>query len=510
MDDIIQSSSNPSASKTSCNSTGIGCPYNGSPIKYVKVNFHFYLDPDGTGNFNEINDGAGSTAIPYNGYQRAEDIVNEANKQLEVNGPIIFGPNPANVPICKIPMRLVLGGVYFHRIPKKGLCDKSVPSIWEEKIVNPNSEININMTSYTKDCPYVAGITGKGPAGITEFNGNYMGLFNDWESFQNWTKPNFGTVSQNNYPLMIDSKTLLHELIHTVGLSHPHEKDECEDTYNFKVSCWTYNPLDTNCNTWGKITNNIMDYNEQQDWVLTPCQICKIYESLSGLAQSDNQNEFVTQTGGICPPSNAFFDLPSDICLSAKSDKVWLQGSGSFNETGYTIEINEIDLNPNSNLTNYFVLDCSGQVGRIDLARHYKFEVGKSYKVRLKVKNACGIFSNVVTKTINIRKCVEVIGDDIAVVVNSDEFASLSIYPNPTHDEVSISYEMLKDGVRVSCDLYSTLTGQKLRTLFNNQIKSKGEYIETFDLNELQAGNYTLRFYTERGYRVQTISLTDY
>ena len=162
-------------------------------------------------------------------------------------------------------------------------------------------------------------------------------------------------------------------------------------------------------------------------------------------------------------------------------------------------------------MTNYSSFQRTGQVGRIDLVKlPYTFVAGKSYKVRLKVKNACGIFSKEVTKTINVRKCIQVVGDDISVVVNSDEFASLSIFPNPTHDEVSIRYEMLKDGVRVSCDLYSTLTGQKLRTLINNVTKPKGEYIEAFDLSGLQAGNYTLRFYTERGYRVQTISLTDY
>ena len=164
MNDVI---SGPSTAKADCDSPGIGCPYDGAPIKYVKVNFHFYLDPDGTGNFNEISDGSVITApIPYNGYQRAEDLVKEANKQLEVNGPQIFGPNPTKSPVCKIPMQLVLGGVFFHRIPKKGVCYLEIPPIWQAKVVNPNSEININMTSHTSKCPYVAGLAEIGRAHV--------------------------------------------------------------------------------------------------------------------------------------------------------------------------------------------------------------------------------------------------------------------------------------------------------------------------------------------------------
>jgi hypothetical protein len=505
------SPSSPSSPQTNCNSTGIGCPYDNEPIKYVKVNIHYYLNANGTGGFNEQNDG-GTPPYPYNGYQRAEDMIKEANKQLETNGSI-FGPNPTNSPSCKIPIRIVLGGVYFHRISNKGFCAWNFPfDTWNNNAVNSSSEININVTTYNKNCPAVAGIdpNDHGPSGVTQFGSNKMGMFNDWEMYQYETRPTIGTSAVANYPLMINAKTILHELFHTTGLDHPFEGDGCDDTYKFPKNCWGLDvtpPIDPACDTWGKISNNIMDYNEFRDWSLTPCQICTIYESFNGRG-TYKQDKFVKQTGG-CAPGNAFFDIPTDICLDSKFDKVWLQGSASFNEVGYTIEINEIDPNdPTGNLTNYFNHQYNGEVGKVDLrSLGYKFQVGKSYKVRLKVKDACGQFSNEVEKTIKIKNCGTgtTVEDEVPI-----DFESLSFFPNPTLGTLNLSYGVIRENINVNCDLHSTLTGEKLRILIDNEPRSVGDYMDTFELDDLQSGNYTLRFYTEHEYRVKQITINTF
>ncbi|MEN9613277.1 MAG: hypothetical protein RLZZ628_4091, partial [Bacteroidota bacterium] len=296
---------------TGCNSSGIGCPYDNLPILYIPVNFHYYLNLDGTGNFNEINDGS-SPPNPYNGYQRAEDIVKEANSQLETNDPI-FGPNPNNSPSCKINIRLVLGGVYFHRVSNKGTCFDSLETkslygpIWNKYEVNPKKEFNVNLQTYTNACPVNYAINkDKGPSGVTPGYGDYrLGVFNDWDAYQYWK----GSEGLQGYPLANNAKTLLHELVHTVGLFHPTKGgDECDDTYKFKKDCWDKKDTDPDCDKWGKVSNNLMDYNQFTNWSLTACQVCFIYEAFSGKG-GYNQSGLVRRIGG-CPPANAFVSLP--------------------------------------------------------------------------------------------------------------------------------------------------------------------------------------------------------
>ncbi len=55
-------------------------PSQSTPIKYVKVNFHYMLRIDGSGNFTETDDGDGDNS--FNGYMHAMNIVKAANTKL--------------------------------------------------------------------------------------------------------------------------------------------------------------------------------------------------------------------------------------------------------------------------------------------------------------------------------------------------------------------------------------------------------------------------------------------
>jgi len=63
----------------------------GSPIKYVRVIIHFIQKDDGTGNFNEENDGL-NPPNNFNGYEYADYIVNYANSLLSDNQPMNLQP----------------------------------------------------------------------------------------------------------------------------------------------------------------------------------------------------------------------------------------------------------------------------------------------------------------------------------------------------------------------------------------------------------------------------------
>ncbi len=73
-------------SPTSSNSTLKGYVDQNTPVKQVLINIYYLLKFDGTGNFNELNDGL-SPSNAYNGYQYAWDL--------------IYGYNGTRVPILK-------------------------------------------------------------------------------------------------------------------------------------------------------------------------------------------------------------------------------------------------------------------------------------------------------------------------------------------------------------------------------------------------------------------------
>ena len=92
----------------------------------INVNIHFMLRLDGTGNFNETNDGAPYkpwNALPTapliqadtakNGYARARALVQEMNNQA-ASSPM--NSNPAGTSNPAKGFSYALNGVYFHRV----------------------------------------------------------------------------------------------------------------------------------------------------------------------------------------------------------------------------------------------------------------------------------------------------------------------------------------------------------------------------------------------------------
>ena len=85
-------------------------------VKYLRVNYHFILKDDGTGNFNEYGDGQGN-GNQYNGFVRAKEIIENANSELSALTENWL-PSGETKTVLPTRFRYILTGVYFHRDSK--------------------------------------------------------------------------------------------------------------------------------------------------------------------------------------------------------------------------------------------------------------------------------------------------------------------------------------------------------------------------------------------------------
>ncbi len=437
------------------------CPYDNLPIRYMAVNVHFLLSSDGKFNFSETGDGRGGS---YNGYQRAEDIIKEANAQLAENSAQY---QAVTVPVCKINFQLVLAGVYFHRTtPSVQVGTNPVRYNWNtiwptlnSYLVNNNAEVNCFCFNATPSADGLA-------------DGSNITLQNDWERYHRWeNQPN-----PSSYPRGIAARIILHEIFHNNGLkTHPFQIDECDDTPTFP-RCWQYGiPATPTCTNWANISNNIMDYNSAGDWSLSPCQICNFNQNIQ-------TNRLISQGACILPaPVRAFFDLPEKICAGSN---VILQGSASFNEDAYSITVREIG-SPSIVGRNF-----TGQVGTVNLttAIPVNFAAGKSYSVTLHVTkilpNGCESYHSM-TRNFTIG-CFssDLSGDDV--------IRDLSVSPNPTTGIINVQFNM-EEEKDVSVQVYNLHTGTLVGTLKAMDLTPVGLQTLNWDASPFSDGWYYVR-----------------
>jgi len=155
-----------------------GC--SSSVPKIVNVIVHFILRSNGTGNFNETGDGLGGS---YNGYQRAEDLITNANA-LWANNQQMYLPLGNSTPIENTRVRYVLKGTYFHRSDKHyngtGLFDFSINNSYG---VDRSTTMNIYLIPPSDGASGVA-------CGIGDLNeprcasGLSTKVYEDWQAYQ--------------------------------------------------------------------------------------------------------------------------------------------------------------------------------------------------------------------------------------------------------------------------------------------------------------------------------------
>ncbi|MCE3295120.1 MAG: zinc-dependent metalloproteinase lipoprotein family [Crocinitomicaceae bacterium] len=256
-------------------------------LKTVRINIHFMLKSDGTGNFNEKNDGNGR---PYSGYDYARDLVYYMNAQSIQNVQLNI-PEGNEIPVLEKNYRYVLDAVYFWRNDSTYLYNTIN---YAKQGRDKDSVMNIFLSHGT------ANLGGHASSVSTVSHYKYTENRSYWFSYSgNKAK---GSADGDLWTQALNTS---HEVGHLLGLNHtvlqPNGSPcpggckggtinaNCDDGCADTPSAWEI--LDANgCTThpgcgWsggitGKIdcSNNLMDYTGM--FALSPCQIEKIHRGL--------------------------------------------------------------------------------------------------------------------------------------------------------------------------------------------------------------------------------------
>jgi len=256
-------------------------------FKTMRVNIHFILRSNGTGNFSETSNINGNPS-GENGYWLADVIINAANNYLFYNLQMTQQLSYNPIPVEDINYNYKLNGVFFHRNDSFFECYYSPSSL----IRNNGSVINVFL---------FAGNDGRGAAGYDRlWLGGMSQAYTDYLNYSNiWF-------------IQHDANPLNHEIGHVLSLDHPKRSpggdtcivggvqyfDNCDDTPTFMelINDGYTNPYQW-CN--GQKSNNLMDYSCDQR-ALTPCQINQVHSyietSFSDYLYGNFQNSYAQIT----------------------------------------------------------------------------------------------------------------------------------------------------------------------------------------------------------------------
>ncbi|MFN8309948.1 MAG: M43 family zinc metalloprotease [Chitinophagales bacterium] len=262
-----------------------------SDAKVMRVNIHFMLKTDGSGNFNEYTDGDGRY---YSGYDFARQLIDEMNGRNSWNQQMNIPPGNTTPVIAKN-FYYVLDACYFWR---------------NDATYNFNT---IDYANQGKDKSEVINVflssnPGQNVGGYAS-NLDPLSKIKYTEDRQYWSA--YKDVMTNGLPFgwfigSVASNTI-HEIGHLTGLSHTVKYNwstpcptgcpnstaidvNCDDGCNDTPSAWDITNLNNctkhpDCGWWdvnntSYCSNNVMDYSGQN--ALTPCQIGVIHGSLEG------------------------------------------------------------------------------------------------------------------------------------------------------------------------------------------------------------------------------------
>jgi len=251
-------------------------------FKTVRVNIHFILKTDGTGNFTETKDVNGNTTS-YNGYWFAGKCIELCNSQL-ANELMTQQLSYQTIPVYPINYGYKLIGVFFH----KNNTYFNNPSYYTSLLENSTEVINIFVYPNNQ---------GSGAAGTAScWVGGAKKAYDDYLLYGNWgIEANISRIAN-------------HEVGHCLSLNHCKREtygvcctsnasgclDDCNDTptYLELINDGYSDPC-----AWGGIgsSNNIMDYGPNQK-AYTPCQIEKVHNHLETSKPNYLYTNFLNQS----------------------------------------------------------------------------------------------------------------------------------------------------------------------------------------------------------------------
>ncbi len=472
---------------------GHGTDPSSSCIYTIKVNFHYVLRGDGTGNFTETTDGSGGS---FNGYQHAQAMLNHMNIEFTSNQ-APFLPKPTPPPSAgDTKIRFVSAGVYFDRNTNLYNTQWNSTGDYLQWRVNPNSELNIFIGRDSISGDPTSGMAGVVPGRnlVPSVDGMVL-IYNAHKTYirfnpdQWWIHSTAGAIN--------------HEIGHVSGLGHNIECPfgSCSpgcydgdaflgitDTYFPGGRCWDYgNPsCQPICYDWNKIGNYFMDYVGWEP-AITPQQInvMRTYFCNGGSGSSYRTNL-----------ANSFFSLPSSFRPSS-GGSLFMNCTYSTNYTQYKIEVWKCSTGPfNCTTTNLGTFYNSGIVTgsapNLNLSAIGSLSENCTYRATLTVyNNPCHPTSTTFT-------CVYILPPLLGF---------MKINPNPSSSFTNLSFDLSENVKELSIQLYPVTAKSNYKQLLKVQNKNKGEYNQYIDLSNLTPGIYTIEIIADGNSYTRNLSV---
>jgi hypothetical protein len=300
-------------------------------IKYVRINIHFRLRSDGSGNFTETSDGDGRG---YTGYQYAIDHVRWMNYYQGWNE-LANIPKNHSIPQLSKNYYYILNSVHFERGDNtyyySGCPSSSDPNYTLPGGVNVSNVMNLFFNHSTDADIPTAILLSAGNTGGCANNISASGKSKFTELRDYWTHYRF--LQLNGLPMdwhwHACPLTSVHETSHLMTLSHtvmynwaapcpvdcgqnigqldPNCDDGCSDTPTALEI--VHDPNNINCvhpaQSWSPrlpnaywATSNVMDYCGGN--TLTPCQLNLVHTALEGGMRTYLSCEAVKQDMSYC------------------------------------------------------------------------------------------------------------------------------------------------------------------------------------------------------------------
>lgn len=280
-----------------------------TPIKTIRMVWHFMCDDNGQGNFNDVD----ITDANHN-QQSAywAKVMNEVNSRMgNLDAVTRQDPNypTPHIPDSRIRFNIEQSNIFYHDNTSQMNNPNAFSSHYSQYVTN-----NTAMT-YKSDALHIflyPAVYGSGTS-WAYFNSNKVVHNGDWAIF------NDPSNTSNNPLSWQTGGSLIHEIFHCLGLNHtnqnssggcnPTKNDGCDDTPASQVlnpcPCWNGNAADgIPC------SNNVMDYNAKKR-ALTRCQLGKMHY---GLIHNTNVNPYLIE----------------DFCSHQASENITIQNGQTF------------------------------------------------------------------------------------------------------------------------------------------------------------------------------------
>lgn len=265
--------------------------YNFTPsgnIKNIRLIFHFILKNDGTGNFNETNDGL-TPSSNFSGYEYANYMVGLLNSHIE--NPCEMHLQPFGIiPIYDPEYRFTLVGTFFWRSTSNYTAGLS--TLYNSYAKNTNDCINVFLVHDVNS------------------SGGYVRYLGDnavWSGIH-YSKYIEAVNNNNMWYNSYTQRLINHEIGHCFNLHHTlmsgggtclnNYNDYCDDTPTIQdmLNIGEPNPC---CWNGANCSNNLMDYNASK-CAITPDQLGRIHEELNGDKYDSWINHFDVSVLNIC------------------------------------------------------------------------------------------------------------------------------------------------------------------------------------------------------------------